>query len=79
MVAVPTFTPFTLPELDTVATFLFELFQVTLLSAKSEGVMVAFKVNVLPFSIVASVLLSSTLASTISTILLKFFHGFTSL
>ena len=49
MVAVPYFTPFTLPAVVTVAIFVSELSHVTLLSVNVSGVTVAFSVIVLPF------------------------------
>ena len=60
IVAVPAFTPFTLPLVDTVAIFVFELFQVTLLSSNVEGYTVAFSVSVLPVLMEAVVLSSLT-------------------
>ena len=74
IVAVPALTPVTLPLLDTLAIFVLELFHVTLLSSKVEGVTVAFSVSVLPFSTFAFVLLSLTLPVR-PAISLKPFHG----
>ena len=74
MVAVPAFTPFTLPVLLTVATDVSELFQVTFLSVRSDGVSVAVSVSVLPFSIVAFFLSRLILGATISMISSKFFQ-----
>ena len=70
IVAVPFFSAFTLPFLSTVATFLLELVQVSL-SVEEEGVIVAFKVRVLPFATVALVLFNFTLVAGTFTVTLQ--------